>query len=252
MSSDEPDPRASLPSQRSPTPQASPRRRFPAAPSPFDSEDYIPDLGPIGSSSVAASTQPKSTRRRDFESVVQQLQDYIEDQHERAYELEVTLPAVDTMDAIYEYELLIKGASLVEIGSFAADEAAYENEVDLFLETLNNQDLTDDPIEESEVSFDLMYYKNLLQVFSDILMAVVENENELENLDLYTTLKLMTSDALGQLEKQLIGSPEAVQLLKIFVKLQTLTDLLPEPGMASILEPYITQLLQDVNGMVTW
>jgi hypothetical protein len=189
-----------------------------------------------------ASMAPQSDHQDD-----QDLHDFVTSNHERNFELEATLPTAETLDDIREYESQIAGMTYLEVEDVAAREPIYEEAVANFLAQVaetQGMEPSDEVIPEPDVPFEAMEYG---QDIAEIL-DIIEGMDMEDNVELYEQLEERIDNNLNLIETQIPGHPEAVSVLRKFVRLGVYVHLLKGPGMGVLLEPRTVELIDSLRG----
>lgn len=173
----------------------------------------------------------------------EELNYFVTSNYERNFELEALLPGAETLDIIREYELQVAAMTLLDVENVAAGEPIYEDEVETILGQVLSLQPTSEVIPTPETPFSETDYPGQLRE----IIAAIEDLNTDDNPELYEDLTKSVNETLDLLETQIPGHPEAVQLLRAFVRLGVFVRLLQGPGMGVLLEPHTTELFEGLR-----
>jgi len=196
-----------------------------------------------GSSSIPAR-QPRDVDV--VEADPERLHAYILEHQALYNELEITLPTAENLADVLQYEFLVAGNTLMELEPLLAGEPAYENKVQDIMELIDTTDLNNQPFIQPGAPYNPEDYQDTLQ---NIVEGITATNYE-DATDVYLALGVVVNETLDQLETQIQGSPEAVQMLRFFSKLSVFIDLLTSEGVGVLLEDPLSLLLAEAQGLI--
>lgn len=170
------------------------------------------------------------------------LETFVTRGYNRTFELEKQLENAPTYALIAEYEELIAGTTYLDVEDLGVGSPGYEDTVQQFMNRIQQRRDTDNGKPRQLVPYQASNYHRLIRAFIQALEEPTPRAIE--------EAEMKTDGAIDTLETQVRANPEAVQMLRLLVKVGVFLNLLRDPELDDLLEPHTAEFVEELQEVI--